>query len=226
MINCDWSASTDSGFPAVFIGSADRRWSLKVRPRIPMWPRYVSFRPRTWPRTISSSPLCLGRREGAGEHSKSSVLRPARWWADHAFLLLLHRHGNLWHPRRRRWRQQRERGRRGNPGERRRQSCSRDEADEPARLRVHQSSGEGQLWEGRCDLTRRSDETPRPLTRPVSSGDAGGAERHRRSLRRQSPEERRDPAGRRRGLHHDGEEDSGAGQETPLPDAAVLLLPD
>lgn len=59
----------------------------------------------------------------------------------------------------------------------------------------------------------------------TSAGDAGGAEGHRRGLRRQSAEERRDPAGRRRGLHHDREEDPGSGPETPLPDPALLLLP-
>lgn len=66
------------------------------------------------------------------------------------------------------------------------------------------------------------------LTRPLKyiAGHAGGTQGQRRSVRCEGLEEGRHPPGRRRGLHHDREEDFGSGPKTPLPNPALLLLPD
>lgn len=57
-------------------------------------------------------------------------------------------------------------------------------------------------------------------------GDACKNKRNRRPLCREDSEEGRDPAGRWRGMHDDGEEDPVLGPQSPLPHSAVLLLSD
>lgn len=61
---------------------------------------------------------------------------------------------------------------------------------------------------------------------PPSPGDAGGAQRHGGPVRREGAEEGRGDPGRRRGMHHGGEEGAGAVRQAALPDAAPLHLPD
>lgn len=80
----------------------------------------------------------------------------------------------------------------------------------------------------RWDATHTPDRDPLWFWPPLVSwpGDAGRAEGHWRGLRSQGAEERRDPAGWWRGLHHDGETDPRLGQEASVPDATLLLLPD
>lgn len=63
------------------------------------------------------------------------------------------------------------------------------------------------------------------LNTRFSPGDVGREERHGRAVCHQDPEEGHHHPGRRRGVHHGGEAGAGAVQQTPLPGAAALLLP-
>lgn len=174
------------------------------------------------------------RREGAGEHPEGSVIWPPRRGAQNTptVFLLVCGHGNVWHAHRRWW-EQRRRGKRRKSGEWRgqRSQRSRGQEDEPAWLCVYQSSGERKLWKGGLTssaalFVKFSKMWKHKRVCVMWPGDAGGDEGHRRGLCRQGAEERRYPAGWRRGLHHDWETDLSIGQETPLSDTALLLLPD
>ena len=57
-------------------------------------------------------------------------------------------------------------------------------------------------------------------------GDAGRAQGHGGAVRHQDPEEGRGDPGRRRGVHHGGEEGAGPVREATLPHPFALLLPD
>ena len=69
------------------------------------------------------------------------------------------------------------------------------------------------------------------ITLPLTNGffcpgDVSREERHRRGVRSQGVEERRDRSGRRRRVHHDREEDPGARRKPSIPHFTSLLLPD
>lgn len=63
-------------------------------------------------------------------------------------------------------------------------------------------------------------------TLPPLPGDASGEEGHGRAVRNQDPEEGHHHPGRRRGVHHGGEESAGHGTEAAFPRADAFLLSD
>lgn len=96
------------------------------------------------------------------------------------------------------------------------------------RIHVQAHTSHAPVPSCRCMLTP---EEPRVL-RPgaphfcFALGDACENKRNRRPLCREGAKEGCDPAGRRRGVHDDGEEDPVLGPQSPLPHTVVLLLSD